>query len=75
MYACVSLYEQAGTCRYLQILEEGVGPPGAGITSGCGLPKVVLETKLWSSEIALLTSETHSQVHSRASLEGELSCP
>lgn len=75
IYVCVSLYEQAGTCRYLQMPEEGVGPPGAGITSDCGLPKVVLGTKLWSSEMALLTSETSSQVHPRSSLEVELSCP
>lgn len=41
----MSLYEYVGTYRYLQ-LEEGVEPPGAGITVGCGLPNVVLRTKL-----------------------------
>lgn len=57
------------------MLEEGIEPPGAGDTGGFGLFNVVLGTKLWSSAIVLLTSETSSQVHSRASLEVESSYP
>lgn len=57
------------------MLEEGVEPPGAGDTGGLGLLNVLLGTKLWSSSIVLLTSETSSQLHSRASLEVESSYP
>jgi hypothetical protein len=33
-------------CRYVQMPEEGVGSPGAGVIGVCELPGVVLGTKL-----------------------------
>lgn len=65
LYVCMCVCVHGHMCPWRP--EEEIRTPGAGVTSGCELPRVDVDTKLWSPTTAAsaLTIEPVSSITMR----------